>query len=314
MLTWFALQGTILERCIAVTHNPTLFNIYNTAAGLIPQHAGQAMYTDPIMYRARACAQIPRTEHVELTANADPAVDNFLTAVKHVVDMLEWLSSEANVSTGNLMQLSQLATALADMDGYNDDLISVMLIEARSQQEQCSHFLTFLGSHSAMQLEPVAQTAAELRTVVTLQDRATAQQIKQALTRSQALFSTPKNESFIRHFAARDSALFDAYLQQSWQHEIDVLLQPEGECGCRHYCCTSLWGCCLLQSVLDSKMAAALWPLHLSFISKAVLVDEESNVTSAPVHEGDCHDSVHVNAVIKSIFCLWACWSTDMPS
>ena len=239
MLTRLALQETTLERCLEVTRNPTLFNIYNTAAGLIPQHTEQAMYRDPIMYRARACAQILMPDHPGLTANTDPAIDKFLTAVKHIGDMLEWLNNQANLSTGSLMQLSQLATALADMDGYSDDLISVALIEARSQQEQCSDFLSFLGSHSAMQLDPVAQTAAELRTVVALQDRATAQQIQQALTRSQALFSTPENESYVRHFAARDSALFDAYLQQSWQHEIHVLLQPGGECLCRLYCCTS---------------------------------------------------------------------------
>ena len=234
------MQGTTLERCLAVTHNPILFNIYNTAAGLIPQHARQAMHRDPIIYRARACAQTLTPEHAELTANTDPAVDTFLTAVKHIVDMLEWLNHPANLSTGNLLQLSQLATALADMDGYSDDLISVTLIEARSQQDQCSDFLTFLGSHSAMQLEPVAQTAAELRTVVTLQDRATAELIQQALTHGQALFSTPENKDFVRHFAARDSALFDAYLQQSWQHEIDILLQPGGECVCRQSCCISL--------------------------------------------------------------------------
>ena len=192
------------------------------------------------MYRATACAQTLVPDHAELTTNTDSAVDNFLTAVRRTGDMLEWLDDQANLSTGNLIQLSQLATALAEMDGYSDDLINVTLIEARSQQDQCSDFLTFLGSHSAMQLQPVAQTAAELRIVLALQDKATAQQIQQALSRSQALFSTRKNESFVRHFAARDSALFDAYLQQSWQHEIDVLLQPGGECLFRLYCCAYL--------------------------------------------------------------------------
>ena len=225
----FAAQGTTLERCVAVASNPALFNIYNTAAALILQHAEQAMHKDPIMHRAEACAKILMPERAKLTANMDPAVSNFLTAVKHMVDMLAWLNNPANLSTGSLLQLSQLATAMAHMDGYSDDLITVMLIEARNQLDHCSDFLTFLGSHSAMQLSPVAQIAAELRTVVALQDQATAQQIQQALTRSQALFSSPKNESFVRHFATRDSALFDAYLQQSWQHQIDLLLQS-GEC------------------------------------------------------------------------------------
>lgn len=184
------------------------------------------MHKDPIMYRAEACAKILMPERAKLTANMDPAVSKFVTAVKHVVDMLAWLTNPSNLSTGTLLQLSQLATAMAHMDGYSDDLITVMLIEARSQLDQCSDFLTFLGSHSAMQLSPVAQIAAELRTVVALQDQATAQQIQQALTSSQALFSSPKTESFVRHFATRDSALFDAYLQQSWQHQIDLLLQP----------------------------------------------------------------------------------------
>lgn len=235
MLASSAVQGTTIERCVAVAGNPALFNIYNTAAALILQHAGQAMYKDPIMYRAEACTKIMMPEHAELTANMDPAVSNFLTAVKHIVDMLAWLNNPANVNTGTLLQLSQLATAMAEMDGYSGDVITVMLIEARSQLDQCSDFLTFLGSHSAMQLSPVAQIAAEMRTVVALQDQATAQQIQQALTRSQALFSSPKNESFVRHFATRDSALFDAYLQQSWQHQIDLLLQP-GKCLSRLDC------------------------------------------------------------------------------
>ena len=293
-----AVQGTTLERCLAVTRNPILFNIYNTAAGLIPQHAGQAMHKDPIMYRARTCAQALRPEHAELTTNTDPAIDTFLTAVKHTVDMLEWLNHAANLSTGNLLQLSQLATALAHMDGYSDDLMSVTLIEARSQQDQCCDFLTFLGSHSAMQLEPVAQTAAELRTVVTLQDRATAEQIQQALTRSQALLSTPENKDFVRHFAARDSALFDAYLQQSWQHEIDILLQPGGERVCILHCCISL---------SQSRAYAVLWSAKCC---KAVHVEELKLVTSAPAHQGNVMIvvPVYANVVIKSIFCLWACW------
>lgn len=219
-----------------MAQNPTLFNIYTTAAGLVPQHAGHVMYTDPIMYRARACAQILMPEHAEHHAHTDPAVSSFLTAVKRIVDMLDWLNDKENLGIGTILQLSQLAVALSEMDGFNSVQLTVTLIEARSQLEQCCHFLTFLGSHSAMQLEPVAQTAAELRTVVALQDKATAQQIQQALSRSQELFSRPGNEfpGFVRHFAARDSALFDAYLQQSWQHEIDALLQPGGECrlGC----------------------------------------------------------------------------------
>ena len=157
------------------------------------------MHKDPIMYRAEACAKILMPERAKLTANMDPAVSKFVTAVKHVVDMLAWLNNPSNLSTGTLLQLSQLATAMAHMDGYSDDLITVMLIEARSQLDQCSDFLTFLGSHSAMQFSPVAQIAAELRTVVALQDQATAQQIQQALTSSQALFSSPKTESFVRH-------------------------------------------------------------------------------------------------------------------
>ena len=192
-----------------MARNPTLFNIYTTAAGLVPQHAGHVMHTNS-------------------------AVRGFRTAVQRIVDMLDWLNDPANLSTGTILQLSELAAALSAMDGFDDVRLRVTLSEARSQLEQCCHFLTFLGSHSAMQLEPVAQTAAELRTVVALQDKATAQQIQQALNRSQEMFSRPENESFVRHFAARDSALFDAYLQQSWQHEIDALLQPGGECrlGC----------------------------------------------------------------------------------
>lgn len=178
-------------------------------------------------------------EHAEHSVYKDRAISNFIAAVIDIREVLDWLNHQKNLSTSSLLQLSQLAAALTDMDGYNDDLVSVTLTEARSQLDQCADFLTFLGSHSAMQLEPVAWTAADLRTVVALQYKATAQQIQQALTTSQVLLSTPENESFVRHFAARDSALFDAYLQQSWQHEIDVLLQQGGEWLGRLGCGTS---------------------------------------------------------------------------
>lgn len=167
-----------------MAQNPAQFNTYTTAAGLMPEHAECNMYTDP-------------------------AIRGFLTSVKSILSMLDWLKNEANLSTGSILQLSQLATALSDMDGYSD---AVMLIEVHSQLEQCCHLLTFLGSNSAMQLDPVAQVASELRTVIALDNQATAQQIQQVHTRSQAMFSSPEYESFVKHFAARDSALFDAYL------------------------------------------------------------------------------------------------------
>lgn len=151
-------------------------------------------------------------EHAECNMYTDPAIRGFLTSVKSILSMLDWLKNEANLSTGSILQLSQLATALSDMDGYSDAVINVMLIEVHSQLEQCCHLLTFLGSNSAMQLDPVAQVASELRTVIALDNQATAQQIQQVHTRSQAMFSSPEYESFVKHFAARDSALFDAYL------------------------------------------------------------------------------------------------------
>ena len=208
------LQGTTFERCMAVAQNAKLFNTYNMAAGLMPEHAKHAMHTNRV-------------------------INDFMAAAKGIRDLLDWLTHQDNLNTGSILQLSQIAAALGDMDGYSDVFINVMLIEVRGQLDQCCHLLTFLGSHSAMQLEPVAQMVAELRTTVALQDRATAQQIQQALSRSQELLSSPENESFVRHFAARDSALFDAYLQQSWQHEIDAMLQRGGECLCKVKYCKS---------------------------------------------------------------------------
>lgn len=196
-------------------------------------------------------------EHAERIMHTDPAVRVLLTAVKGIVDMLDWLKDQANLNTGSILQLSHLAAGLSEMDGYSDVLITVTLIELRSQREQCCHLLTFLGSHSAMQLDPVAQIASELRTVVALDNKATAQQIQQALSQGQALFSTPGNESFVRHFAARDSALFDAYLQQSWQHEIDALLQPDGE-----------WRASLVVLQARPVVSVPHCPIHLIFTGK----------------------------------------------
>lgn len=158
----------------------------------------------------------------------DPAISGFLAAVDSIHVMLDWLKAEANLSSGSTSQLRQLAAALSNMDGYSDNLVMAMLNQALSQVEQCCHLLTFLGSGSAMQLHPVAQIAAELRRVVALGEVATAQQIQHALNRSQGLFPSLEDESFVKHFAAKDSALFDAYLQHSWQHEIGALLEAGG--------------------------------------------------------------------------------------
>ena len=213
------MQETTLERCVAVAHNPPLFNVYSSAATLLPEHAEELVHTDP-------------------------AVSNFLTAVSQVLSALRWLSNKANLNAASILQLSQLAAALPDMDECHNcsSTVEDKLIDMQHQFQQCCLLLSFLGSDNAMRLGPAARAAAELRTVVTLQESAAAQQMDEALRKSQELFLCSEPQAFVMHFVAKGSALFDAYLQHSWQHEIDALLGHEGQlsvqCGCWASCST----------------------------------------------------------------------------
>ncbi|DBB04144.1 TPA: hypothetical protein ACH3X1_013193 [Trebouxia sp. C0004] len=85
------LEENILEECIAVVQDPELFNVYCAAANMIPKHAEQLMHTDA-------------------------AVSGFLTSVSEVLSALAWLENTDNLGTGSILQLSQLAAALPEMD------------------------------------------------------------------------------------------------------------------------------------------------------------------------------------------------------
>ena len=199
-----ALQGTsILESCVAVAQNPALFNVYSVAADMIPEHAPELMHTDS-------------------------AVSGFLTAVSQVLAALSWLDNTGNLSTGSILQLSQLAAALPEMNGCSDVTVAVKLINMRGQLELCRHFLKFLGSDNAVCLVPVAQVANELQDIIAVQEKATGQQLSSVLSRCQGLFESTDQMAFVKHFAMQDSALYSAYLQQRWQLEIDRVMELQG--------------------------------------------------------------------------------------
>ncbi|DBB07627.1 TPA: neuromuscular junction development [Trebouxia sp. C0006] len=197
-------EENLLERCLAVVQNPALFNVYCAAANMIPEHAEQLMHTDA-------------------------AVSGFLTSVSEVLSALAWLDNTDNLGTGSILQLSQLAAALPEMDGCSDVMVTVKLIDMRGQLEQCCQFLKFLDTDSAARLTPVAQVAEELRHVVALKEKATGQQLLGIRDRCHELFASPDHVAFVKHFAAQDSALYNAYLQQSWQRETDRLIHLRGE-------------------------------------------------------------------------------------
>ena len=200
----WCLQEDILERCLAVVQNPALFNVYCAAANMIPEHAQQLMHTDA-------------------------AVSDFLTSVSEVLSALTWLETTDNLGTGSILQLSQLAAALPEMDETSDVMVTVKLIDMRGQLEQCCHFLNFLGTDSAARLPPVGQVAEELRHVVALKEKVTGQQLTGILDRCHDLFASADHVAFVKHFAAQDSALYNAYLQQSWQRETDRLMHLQGK-------------------------------------------------------------------------------------
>jgi len=212
MVVFGAVQESILERCIAVVQDPALFNVYCAAASMIPKHAEQLMHTDA-------------------------AISGFLTSVSEVLSALTWLENTDNLGTGSILQLSQLAAALPEMDGCSDVMVTVKLIDMRGQLEQCCQFLKFLGTDSATRLTPVAQVAEKLRHVVALKEKATGQQLMDVLDRSHELFASADHVAFVKHFAAQDSALYSAYLQQSWQREIDRLIHLRGKMLFNNFTC-----------------------------------------------------------------------------
>ncbi len=215
MVTFGAMQENILDRCLAVVQNPALFNVYCAAANMIPEHAEQLMHTDA-------------------------AVSGFLTSVSEVLSALAWLDNTDNLGTGSILQLSQLAAALPKMDGCSDVMVTVKLIDMRGHLEQCCQFLKFLGTDSAARLTPVAQVAEELRHVVALKEKATGQQLLGIRDRCHELFASPDHVAFVKHFAAQDSALYNAYLQQSWQRETDRLIHLRGNMLNNFTCCGKL--------------------------------------------------------------------------
>ncbi len=215
MVTFGAMQENILERCLGVVQNPALFNVYCAAADMVPKHAEQLMHTDA-------------------------AVSGFLTSVSEVLSALAWLENTDNLGTGSILQLSQLAAALPEMDGCSDVMVTVKLIDMRGQLEQCCQFLKFLGTDSATRLTPVAQVAEDLRYVVALKEKATGQQLIGILDRCHELFASADHVAFVKHFAAQDSALYNAYLQQSWQRETDRLIHLRGKLLNKFTCCGKL--------------------------------------------------------------------------
>jgi len=212
MVVFGAVQESILERCIAVVQDPALFNVYCAAANMISEHAEQLMHTDA-------------------------AISGFLTSVSEVLSALTWLENTDNLGTGSILQLSQLAAALPEMDGCSDVMVTVKLIDMRGQLEQCCQFVKFLGTDSATRLTPVAQVAEKLRHVVALKEKATGQQLMDVLDRCHELFASADHVAFVKHFAAQDSALYNAYLQQSWQRETDRLIHLRGKMLLNNFTC-----------------------------------------------------------------------------
>ena len=115
IVTLGAMQEDILDRCLAVVQNPALFNVSCAAANMIPEHAQQLMHTDA-------------------------AVSGFLTSVSEVLSSLTWLETTDNLGTGSILQLSQLAAALPEMDETSDVMVTVKLIDMRGQWSSAVSF------------------------------------------------------------------------------------------------------------------------------------------------------------------------------
>ena len=79
-----------------------------------------------------------------------------------------------------------------------------------------------------MQLSPVAELSERLRHIVDLDERATGQLMQAAISECEALLDQPNHMSFVEHFASKDSALYGAYLESAWQHELKLLMAEQG--------------------------------------------------------------------------------------
>lgn len=199
------MQESILDRCLAASHNPALFNL--------SQHFGTMIY-----------------EHVEALADEDLLVRQYLETIISTHTSLSKLSDHAQLCTASIAQLSQLAASLPDMHNYSSahDAVKVRLISMREQLATCQHYLKFLISDHAMRLSPVTDVAGMLQQTIACKEHATGTQLDQMLLSCHELIQHGRHQALLKHFAARDSALYKAYLQHSWHQELGQIMQAGG--------------------------------------------------------------------------------------
>ena len=222
----FVVQASVLETCIAVTQNPALFQSYSRAAAEISEY-----FEGPV-----------------------PGVSSFVSAVQDIQSALSCVDNQQVLTLATMQQLTHLATALP-MIGFSDVGVNVQLIDIRSQTEECYGFLAFMTSDYASRLPPVAQLAADLQQVRDAPEQVTCHEVEQLLHRCKQLVVRNAHMALLSHFAASQSALYNAYLQHSWQHHMGLLTQGQGKntCTCQ---CWIKWqlvayaeGCCTTSKI-----------------------------------------------------------------
>ncbi len=197
------MQDDTFARCFAIARDAKLFNAYLKAEKLLERH--------------------PRQQ-------ADLVVATFLTAVVEVKSALCWLETAANLTIGTIRQLHQLAAALESMEGC-ENLSAIMeakVIAARHDRNKCVFFHRVLSSDAAIVLAPIADLVNRLEQVAAGAEDVSLQHVNDAVTRCQELCGS--HDEFALYFGEHGSALFSAYLQQSWQTQVDRLLVPHGTC------------------------------------------------------------------------------------
>lgn len=195
------LQGDGFERCFAIAKDAKLLNSYLQAACWVERKP---------------------------TLQGDLAITALMTSVASMQSALAWLELPDNLNGGSLQQLSQLAAALQLLDDRENLGVAVdnKIIAARCGQSDCVFYHHVLCSDAAMLLAPVADIVTQLEQVAQAGDQAPLRDIFEVCKKCEELCQG--RSKLALHFGQHGSALFNAYLHQSWKAQVKQLLAPEG--------------------------------------------------------------------------------------
>ena len=204
-------QGDEFERCFAIARDAKLLNSYLQAACWLERN--------PLL-------------------QGDLAVTAFMTSVASMQSALAWFEQAEHLNGASIQQLSQLAAALRLLEDREHLGIAVedRIIAAHIGQSDCVFYHRVLCSDAAMLLAPVADLVTQLEQVAQAGNQALLQHIFEVCRKCQELCQG--RSKFVLHFGQHGSALFNAYLDQSWKAQVKQLLTADGASQTDIWCIT----------------------------------------------------------------------------